>query len=155
MADEAQKREREQRKYYVVTQNAIPEVLLKVVEVKRLLKEKNAPSVMEATDKVGISRSSFYKYRDNIFEFHENARGKTVTFLIEMRDEPGLLSDVLKIVAEFRANILTIHQSIPVSGMASTSISVQVTPETGNVTDMMDHIDAMEGVNSLRILGAE
>lgn len=145
----------EQKKYYVVTQNAIPEVLLKVVEVKRLLEGKNPPSVMEATDQVGISRSSFYKYRDDIFEFHENVRGKTITFLIEMRDEPGLLSDVLMIVAKSRANILTIHQSIPVSGMASTSISVQVMPETGDVTEMMDQIDAMDGVKSLRILGAE
>ena len=145
----------EQKKYYVVTQNAIPEVLLKVVEVKRLLEGKNPPSVMEATDQVGISRSSFYKYKDDIFEFHENVRGKTITFLIEMRDEPGLLSDVLMIVAKSRANILTIHQSIPVSGMASTSISVQVMPETGDVTEMMDQIDAMDGVTSLRILGAE
>ena len=55
----------EQKKYYVVTQNAIPEVLLKVVEVKRLLEGKNPPSVMEATDQVGISRSSFYKYKDD------------------------------------------------------------------------------------------
>ena len=145
----------EQKKYYVVTQNAIPEVLLKVVEVKRLLEGKNPPSVMEATDQVGISRSSFYKYKDDIFEFHENVRGKTITFLIEMRDEPGLLSDVLMIVAKSRANILTIHQSIPVSGMASTSISVQVMPETGDVTEMMDQIDAMDGVKSLRILRAE
>ena len=145
----------EQKKYYVVTQNAIPEVLLKVVEVKRLLEGKNPPSVIEATDQVGISRSSFYKYKDDIFEFHENVRGKTITFLIEMRDEPGLLSDVLMIVAKSRANILTIHQSIPVSGMASTSISVQVMPETGDVTEMMDQIDAMDGVKSLRILGAE
>lgn len=145
----------EQKKYYVVTQNAIPEVLLKVVEVKRLLEGKNPPSVMEATDQVGISRSSFYKYKDDIFEFHENVRGKTITFLIEMRDEPGLLSDVLMIVAKSRANILTIHQSIPVSGMASTSISVQVMPETGDVTEMMDQIDAMDGVKSLRILGSE
>ena len=145
----------EQKKYYVVTQNAIPEVLLKVVEVKRLLEGKNPPSVIEATDQVGISRSSFYNYKDDIFEFHENVRGKTITFLIEMRDEPGLLSDVLMIVARSRANILTIHQSIPVSGMASTSISVQVMPETGDVTEMMDQIDAMDGVKSLRILGAE
>ena len=50
----------EQKKYYVVTQNAIPEVLLKVVEVKRLLEGKNPPSVMEAADQVGISSSSFY-----------------------------------------------------------------------------------------------
>ena len=133
----------------------MPEVLLKVVEAKRLLDSGKVQTVQEASEQTGISRSSFYKYKDDIFEFHENVRGKTITFLIEMRDEPGLLSDVLMIVAKSRANILTIHQSIPVSGMASTSISVQVMPETGDVTEMMDQIDAMDGVKSLRILGAE
>ena len=154
-AEEVSEMEKKQKKYYVVTQNAIPEVLLKVVEVKRLLEEKDAPSVLEAAEKAGISRSSFYKYKDDIFEFHENAKGKTVTFLIAMKDEPGLLSDVLKIVAQCRANILTIHQSIPVSGMASASISVQVQQKTEDVTGMMERIDSMEGVKSLRILGAE
>lgn len=144
-----------EKKYYIVTQNAIPEVLLKVVEIKRLLKEKEARSVREASDRVGISRSSFYKYKDDIFEFHENAQGKTITFLIEMKDIPGLLSDVLKIVARSKANILTIHQSIPVSGMASATISVRVEPETGNVTEMIDKIERMTGVRSLKILGAE
>ena len=145
----------EKSNYFVLRAKAVPEVLLKVVEAKRLLDSGKLESVQEATDAVGISRSSFYKYKDDIFEFHENVRGKTITFLIEMRDEPGLLSDVLMIVAKSRANILTIHQSIPVSGMASTSISVQVMPETGDVTEMMDQIDAMDGVKSLRILGAE
>ena len=66
-----------EKQYFVVTQNAIPEVLLKVVEVKRLLAGKPPVTVSEATAKVGLSRSSFYKYKDDIFEFHENAQGKT------------------------------------------------------------------------------
>lgn len=143
----------EEKKYFLVTQGALPEVLLKVVEVKRMLAGKNPPSVLEAADKAGLSRSSFYKYKDEIFEIHKNSIGKTITFLIEMKDQPGLLSDVLKIVAQARANILTIHQSIPVSGMASTSISVQVGPDTGDVGEMMDLIADMEGVKTLKVLG--
>jgi len=143
------------RNFYIVTQNALPEILLKVIEVKRLLGQKNAPTVMEAVEKVGISRSSFYKYKDDIAEFHENARGKTVTFLLEMLDEPGLLSDVLKIVAQSGANILTIHQSIPTGGVASATISLQILPEMEDITAMMDRIEQENGIKSLRILGAE
>ena len=80
-------------KYYVVKQKAVPEVLLKVVEAKRLLEAEKVSTVQEATDRVGISRSSFYKYKDDIFPFHDNAKGKTITFMIQMDDEPGLLSD--------------------------------------------------------------
>ncbi len=139
--------------YFVVKQKAVPEVLLKVVEAKRLLDMKKAGTVQEAADMVGISRSSFYKYKDDIFPFHENARGKTITFVLQMNDEPGLLSDVLKIVAEHRANILTIHQSIPIDGMASTTISVDVLPITGNVSDMIRMIEQKDGVQYFKILG--
>ena len=111
--------------------------------------------MQEATDQVGISRSSFYKYKDDIFPFHENARGKTITFVIQMRDEPGLLSDVLKVVAEHNANILTIHQSIPINGLASTTLSVEVLPETGNVSEMIEMIENKNGVQHLKILGGE
>lgn len=141
--------------YFVVKQKAIPEVLLKVVEAKKLLETNAAETVQEATDQVGISRSSFYKYKDDIFPFHENVRGKTITFVIQMHDEPGLLSDVLKVVADHNANILTIHQSIPINGIASTTLSVDVLPTTGNVEEMIELIEAKKGVQHLKILGGE
>ena len=100
----------EAAKYFVVRQKAVPEVLLKVVEAKRLLETEKVMTIQEAVDAVGISRSSFYKYKDDIFQFHDNAQGTTFTLMFQMDDEPGLLSDVLKIIAEYRANILTIHQ---------------------------------------------
>ena len=103
----------EATKYFVVKQKAIPEVLLKVVEAKRLLESEKVLTIQEAVDAVGISRSSFYKYKDDIFPFHDNSQGTTITLTFQMDDEPGILSDVLKIIAEYRANILTIHQSIP------------------------------------------
>ena len=116
----------EKTKYFVLKQKAVPEVLLKVVEAKRLLDSGKAVSVQEAAENVGISRSSFYKYKDDIFPFHDNAKGKTITMVIQLDDEPGLLSVVLRIVADYHANILTIHQSIPVNGIASLTLSVEI-----------------------------
>ena len=113
-------------KYFVVKQKAVPEVLLKVVEAKKLLETERAITVQEATDKVGISRSSFYKYKDDIFPFYDNTKGKTITLVVQMDDEQGLLSDLLHVVAVYRANILTIHQSIPVNGVATLTLSVEV-----------------------------
>lgn len=146
---------KDKSKYFVVKQKAVPEVLLKVVEAKRLLESERAITVQEATDKVGISRSSFYKYKDDIFPFHDNAKGKTITMVIQMDDEPGLLSLVLQIVADFHANILTIHQSIPVNGIASLTLSVDVLPDTKNVSQMVENIEQQEGVHYLKILSRE
>ena len=80
--------------YYVLKEKAVPEVLLKVVEAKRLIDSGRAESVLDATEEVGISRSSFYKYKDDIFPYHENKKGKTITMIIQLDDEPGLLSTV-------------------------------------------------------------
>jgi len=136
----------------VVKEQAVPEVLLKVVEARKLLDTGKVHTINEAADQVGISRSSFYKYKDDIFQFHDNAQGITITLTFQMKDEPGLLSDVLKVIAEFKANILTIHQSIPINGVASLSLSVQVLPTTGNVSEMLETMERHRGVRNVKIL---
>ena len=141
--------------YFVLKEKAVPEVLLKVVEAKRLLESGKMDSVQEATDAVGISRSSFYKYKDDIFPYHENAKGKTVTLFIQLDDEPGILSVVLKSIADFHANILTIHQSIPVNGIASLTLSVDVFPATGDVNDMIAEIEKLSGIYYAKIITRE
>ena len=145
----------EKTKYFVLMKKAVPEVLLKVVEAKRLLDSGKAASVQEAAENVGISRSSFYKYKDDIFPFHDNAKGKTITMVIQLDDEPGLLSVVLRIVADYHANILTIHQSIPVNGIASLTLSVDVLNETGDISQMVDTIEEQQGIHYLKILARE
>ena len=146
---------KEKGQYYVLKERAVPDVLLRVVEAKRLLDSGKTDSVQDATEQVGISRSSFYKYKDDIFPFHETAKGKTITMVIQLDDEPGLLSIVLKTVAEFHANILTIHQSIPINGIASLTLSVDVLPETGDVTQMVASIEEQTGIHYVKILGRE
>ena len=145
----------EKSQYFVVKQKAVPEVLLKVVEAKRLLESERVETVQEATDRVGISRSSFYKYKDDIFPFHEQARGKTITFIIQMDDEPGLLSGVLQTIARFHGNILTIHQSIPINGVATLTLSVDILPGEGDAEAMVEYIERSEGIHYLKILGRE
>ena len=141
--------------YYVVKQKAVPEVLLKVVEAKELLESGKAATIQEAVEKVDISRSSFYKYKDDIFPFHDNTQGTTITLSLSIDDEPGLLSDLLKVIADFGANILTIHQSIPINGVASLSISVQVLSTTSDVSRMLEAMEEEKGVRNVKILARE
>ena len=146
---------KDKMQYYVLKEKAVPEVLLKVVEAKRLIDSGKTASVQEATESVGISRSSFYKYKDDIFPFHETTKGKTITIVIQMDDEPGLLSGVLKTIADFHANILTIHQSIPVNGVATLTLSVEVREDTGNVSSMIDELEVLDGIHYVKILARE
>ncbi len=145
---------KEPAKYFVVRRKAVPEVLLKVVKAKELLETEKVLNVQEAVDAVGISRSSFYKYKDDIFQFHDNSQGTTITLTFQMDDEPGLLSDVLKIIAAFRGNILTIHQSIPINGVASLSISIQIL-EKIDVSLMVEEMENQKGMHHVKILAKE
>jgi chorismate mutase len=142
-------------KYFIVKGKALPEVLLKVVEAKRLLDSERAMTVQEATDAVEISRSSFYKYRDEIFPFHENTRGKTITIMLQMDDQPGLLSRVLNQVAKNEANILTIHQSIPVNGIALVTLSMEIDIQTSSTSGLMEEIESMDGIHFVKIVSRE
>lgn len=141
--------------YYVVKKKAVPEVLLKVVEAKRLLDSEKVMTVQEATERVGISRSSFYKYKDDIFPFHDHSRGRTFTVMIQLDDEPGFLSGLLNCVAEYQANILTIHQAIPVNGVASVTLSIEILNTTGDVSELIDALEQTQGVHYLKILSRE
>ena len=141
--------------YYLVKEKAVPEVLLKVVETKSLLETGKVATVAEAVERTGISRSSFYKYKDDIFVFHDSSEGKTLTFTCEMEDEPGILSILLGIIAEYGANVLTIHQSIPINNMASLSISLQILPSTRDVAKMVEDMESLSGVHSIKIVARE
>lgn len=141
--------------YFVVKEKAVPEVLLKVIKAKRLLDSGKADSVQDATEAVGISRSSFYKYKDDIFPFHDGRKGKTVNLVMQMDDEPGILSAVLAMVADAHANILTIHQSVPVNGIATLTLSMDIFPESDDVDTMTAQIETTKGIHYVKILARE
>ena len=142
-------------KYYVVKDKAVPEVLIKVVEAKRLLTADKMMTVKEPTDTCGISRSSFYKYKDDIFPFDDSSKGRNITLSIQISDEPGLLSELLAVVAKYHANILTIHQTIPVSGVATISLSIEILKDTGDLSKLVDEIRSLEGIFDIKILARE
>ena len=141
--------------YYMVRRKALPEILLKVAEVNELLFSGKASSIREAIDEVGISRSSYYKYKDDVFPIHEKIQGKTITFVMEIEDRPGLLSVILNMVARYQANVLSIHQSIPVNNVALVTLSVRVLSETGDVSELFDQIENADGVRNLRMVSAQ
>lgn len=143
------------QEYYIVKRKAVPEVLIKVLEVDRLLDTGKVATVQEATDLLGISRSSYYKYKGDILPFYDHARGKNVTFILQICDEPGILSLILNEVAKYHANVLTINQSIPINGIAPVTLNLEIQPETVDVNGMVDAIEGIDGVSSLKILARE
>ena len=79
-------------------------------------------------------------------------KGKTITMVLQMDDEQGLLSDLLHIVAIYKANILTIHQSIPVNNVATLTLSVEVRSDTGNISHMVEEMEENSGSTQRKII---
>lgn len=144
-----------QEKYYLVKEKAVPEVLRKVLEAKKKI-ESGQMTVQQATDAVGISRSSFYKYQHDIVLFREDIKGETLTLILQMEDAPGHLSEVLQVIAAYHGNILTIHQSIPINSIATLTISVEISPDASDdASAMLDAIETSRGVREMHVLGRE
>ena len=115
----------EPAKYYIVEAKAMPEIFRKVAEAKRLLETGEAKTVNAAAQAVEISRSAFYKYKDMIRPFNDMLSGRIVTLQLTLKDQPGVLSDVLNVIASLGGNLLTINQTIPAGGAAGVSVSME------------------------------
>ena len=143
-----------QPKYFVVEAQALPEVFLKVAEAKRMLETGEVETVNRATQLAGISRSAFYKYKDAVRPFNDMKTGRIITFYTMLKNNPGVLSDVLSIFAGSGANILTINQSIPTNGCAAVTISAETSEMQESIEEMMARALALEGVVRFDILAA-
>lgn len=136
--------------YLIVNVKALPEVFEKVVQVKKIMETERVRTIQEAVNLVGISRSVFYKYRDSVFAYNETKKGKTIIIAMNLEDLPGLLSNVLNVIASCGANILTINQTIPIQSIANVTLTI----ETGEAktSEMMEKIKQLAGVQRIKIL---
>ena len=132
--------------YYIVDAEALPEIFRKVVEARRLLDTGEAETVNQAVSLTGISRSAFYKYKDAVRPFQDMLHGRIVTFQIMMKDQPGILSQVLNLFADSGANILTINQGIPINGCAVVTVNTETSSLVGSLQELLERLNRAEGV---------
>lgn len=139
-------------KYYIVAADALPEVFIKVAEAKRMMETHEADTVGAATQKVGISRSAFYKYKDAVQPFNDMKAEHIITFQAMLKDTAGVLSRMLAVFATSGANILTINQSIPTNGCAAVTISAETSDMAESLEQLLTDVTGLEGVIKFGIL---
>ena len=140
------------KKYYNVSEDALPDIFIKVAEAKRMLQVGEAQTVGEAARRMNISRSAFYKYKDAVQPFQDMKAGRIITFYALLKDNPGVLSNYLSIFANSGANILTINQTIPTNGCAGVTISAETSDMKEGLDEMMAGISAAFGVLKFEVL---
>ncbi|BAF59783.1 ACT domain-containing protein [Pelotomaculum thermopropionicum SI] len=144
---------KKERKFYLVQEDLLPEAILKTVLAKELLLRGDAATVNEAVEKVDLSRSAFYKYKDGVFPFHQWSPGVTVTLAMVLEHRSGILSKVLGILAAARANILTINQNVPVHGLASVTVTFETAGLEGDLDNITKRIRELDGVREVNPVG--
>ena len=117
--------------------------------------DKTERSFSAACKRMGISRSAFYKYRDCVFAYDDKMTQQIVNFSVTLRDQAGVLSNVLTTLYSMHANILTVNQNIPVDGVAQVSLSLKMGEGMANPIDITRAISDLHGVVEVRLLSGE
>ncbi len=143
------------KKYLIVSKKILPDVYEKVIEARNLINNGSVKGISEAVKVVGISRSTYYKYKDYVFSPAENSIGRKAVISMMLRHEKGVLSNVLNYLSQEHANVLTINQSIPINGKASVNVSLDISDLSKSVDDIILDLRKIKGASSVKLLSVE
>ena len=141
--------------YLIVHKSILPDYYEKVLQVRRLMESGKIKEVSQAVREVGISRSTYYKYKDYIFEPSDMAGGRKAVLSMMLHHEPGVLSALLLCVSQAGASVLTIDQSLPIHGKASVTMALDLSQMRGPLTALQEQIAATAGIDNVRLLAME
>lgn len=144
---------KKEEKFYLIRSDILPESITKTIEAKKMLESGEVDTVNEAVERVGLSRSAFYKYKDGVFPFNAMMSEKIMTFTFSLDHMSGYLSKVLTYVADQGGNVLTINQTIPLQGIATISMSVDMANLRVSSTEFLDNLQLIPGVRKAMIVG--
>lgn len=140
--------------YYLIDSSILPEVYSKVIKAKNLISSGEASSATEAAKMAGISRSAYYKYKDKLFEYSEQAED-TTTLNAKLHDNAGVLSSVMNEVYLAGANVLSVNQSVPVNQVADVSITIRIADSDTSNDELVERIQKIDGVVSVSYKGGK
>ena len=141
------------QKFYLVRADILPVAILKTAQAKDIINQNKAETINQAVDKVGLSRSAFYKYKDGVFPLQDSLVGTIVSLSMLLEHKAGILSHVLNTIAKANANILTINQNIPLQGVGHVTISVEIAHMSVSLDELLKNLSSLSGVEKIELIG--
>lgn len=135
--------------FYLINASIVPDIYKKVITAKSLLASGKAKSTSQAAKMADISRSTYYKYKDAIFEYHGDDSSDTATINAKLMDNAGVLSSLMNELYKAGANVLSVNQSVPIHSVADVSVTVQIAEMTATKEELLNSIKEIDGVNSV------
>lgn len=139
--------------FFLVREEILPEAIKKTIRVKEILKRGEVRTINEAVEKMDLSRSAYYKYKDYVFPFYEASKNKIVTLTFLLEHKKGVLSSVLNTISNDSGSVLTINQGIPLQGVANATISIETMHLSVDLEALLDKLRMVDGVKRLEVLG--
>lgn len=147
------KQDKSNKKFYLVREDVLTEAMKKTLEAKEMIERGKVESVWDAVQRVDLSRSAFYKYRDTVFPFHTIVKERLITLFFYLEDRSGTLSQLLQMVASSGCNVLTIHQTIPLQGRANVTLSMNTAGIEMDIEELLEQLRRLEFVEKVEVLG--
>ena len=142
-------------KFYVVSGDILPDVLEQVMQARILLQSGKAKRISEAVKMVGISRGTYYKYKDAVFSFNAEQSNRKAIISMILRNEKGTLSKVLSLVSVKQVNVLAINQTIPINGIANVALTLDISDLEISIQSLVSLIEAMPMVEKAGLVAVE
>jgi chorismate mutase len=141
-----------EEKFYIVSEEILSTAIKKTVEVKELLRNGVEEQVKDAVKRIGLSRSSYYKYKDYIFPFADDKREELVTLSLLVVDQAGVLSQVLSKIAKYKGNVLTINQDLPLEDVAHVTVTLEINKLVISLEDLVEILTSITGIRKTEII---
>ena len=142
-------------KYYVVSSDILPEVLEKVMEAQALLADGTADRISDAVKMVGISRGTYYKYKDALFPFSENNANRKAIITMVVQDKKGALSSILAMIANKNCNVLSINQTMPLNRITNVVLTLDVSELDVAIPAFLDLLKTISSVRKADLVAVE
>ena len=138
--------------FYIVAADVLPEALKKTAQIKALLSQNSNLTINEAADKVGLSRSAFYKYRESIFSYNKMNKERIVTLIVTAADEISVLAECLQIITEMDWQILTVNRGLPIQDTSKATLVIDTKNMKQEIETLVEKLYEIAQVREIEIL---
>lgn len=142
-------------KFFVVSSDILPEVLENVIQARTLLQTGKVKRISEAVKQVGISRGTYYKYKDAVFSFDQDQSRRNAVVSMVLKNEKGALSKVLSLVSVKQVNVLAINQTIPINNICNVSLTLDITDLEISIQSLLSLLETMPMVDRAELIAVE
>ena len=144
---------KDNRKFYLIREDVLPESVIKTLKVKDALKNNSNSSIYDAVKQFNLSRSAFYKYRETIFPVDEKILDqREFTLILYVNDIVGMLAQVLNAISQLQLSVLTIHQSVPIEDKATITLSLNARNSNLSIDEVIESLREINHVTKVDLI---